>query len=522
MSAASNNEEVVVPLPAKAKAPGYRDAFTTLAGMRIREVAPDWLAIAPSEGAGSVYAYFHVERLCDATRPPTNDTWAPLLENPPAHAEAEWPEAEAGKPDWRERLRTQGEKMYDPLRPETQLASMASILMTLPLEEVPAFLTEHARAVLAANEDASFWFMRTDELLVKRAAMLRALLTIALAPDTIDENDPGQKGTLPQLKTLQEHSLTRGLNFAELLDPVLLTFSPGALGYAFDWSPHSLVFLSGINASLVRAFPQTPSALYLPHLQNFGPFTWKDADWFEDIEAANAEVLLQWWIARLNVAYSYLMDPTNFGHLARHDAPRQVATLLTFERMLADMLLVQTGFQGAELSRQQAAFDLLDKTEALLGFGKNGSGHGFERLLRRASMTARLDEVWQGLPPQLQTRFRSHSSALYDGMYEHVRQHAYEHRATSGAIKVGPPGGPLKGLSLEGYVPQLIRAVRNSAHGFIEVMTSDLPAMRRDRELLATHDGKVPPHFPDLAALIGFALVADFERVADETWLPKL
>ena len=90
------------------------------------------------------------------------------------------------------------------------------------------------------------------------------------------------------------------------------------------------------------------------------------------------------------------------------------------------------------------------------------------------------------------------------------------------SVSVRPPGGPLKGLSLESYVPQLVRAVRNSAHGFIEVMTSDSDGMRRDRELLTAHDGKLPPHFPDLAALIGFALVADFERVANGTWLPQL
>jgi hypothetical protein len=39
---------------------------------------------------------------------------------------------------------------------------------------------------------------------------------------------------------------------------------------------------------------------------------------------------------------------------------------------------------------------------------------------------------------------------------------------------------------------------------------------------MATHDGKLPPDFADLAALLGFALVADFERVADQSWLPKL
>jgi hypothetical protein len=39
---------------------------------------------------------------------------------------------------------------------------------------------------------------------------------------------------------------------------------------------------------------------------------------------------------------------------------------------------------------------------------------------------------------------------------------------------------------------------------------------------MATRDGKLPPPFSDLAALLGFALVADFERVADQSWLPKL
>jgi hypothetical protein len=133
-------------------------------------------------------------------------------------------------------------------------------------------------------------------------------------------------------------------------------------------------------------------------------------DFVEDLAAGQIETLLQWWVTRLNVVYSFLADPTRFGDdLARHSAPRQAAWFLTFERMLADFLLVQTGFQGSELARQQAAFDLLDKAEALLGFGKDGSGKGFERLLRRRSMVQRLDEVWSRLPLQLQPRFRAHT-----------------------------------------------------------------------------------------------------------------
>lgn len=511
-----------MPLPPQAKAPGFRDSLSNRAGMRVREVADGWIAIAPREGADAVYEYFRLQRLCDVASPPSDDSWAPLLAAPPVHADEElWAVLGDDGRDLRQRLRDWAEKIDDVERPEAHLAAVGATLTTLPLEEVPPFLTARAREFLAANSEASFWLMRADDLLLKRFAMLRALLAIALAPDVIDENDPEAR-TLPQLRTLQEHSLTHGSNFGELIDPLLLTFSPGALGYVFNWMPHALVFLSGVNGSMVRDYPQTPSALYLPNIQAFGSYEWKDSDWFEGINSAHAETLLQWWVARLNVVYSYLLDPTNFDELGRHAAPRQVATFLTFERMLADLLLVQAGFQGSELARQQAAFDLLDKAEALLGFGISGSGQGFERLLRRASMIARLDEVWGRLPLQLQPRFRAHTRALYDGMYEHVREHAYAHRLAGGAVKVGPPGGTLVGLPLEGYVPQLVRAVRNSAHGFIEVMTSDASAMRRDRQLLATHDGKLPPHFPDLAALIGFALVADFERVADQSWLPAL
>src|SRR6266508_188856 len=518
----TNLGEVIVPLPPHANAPGFRDSFSARADMRVREVADGWLAIAPREGAGLVYQYFRLERLCNAAAPPTEETWAPLLAHPPLHADATlWPAPGGDGRDWRQRLLEWGQRINDPERPEAGLASVGATLTALPLDEAPTFLTAQAREFLAVYPDASFWFLRTDELLIRRFAMLRALLTLALAPDVIDENDPETR-TLPQLRTLKEHSLTRASDFGKVIDPLLLTFSPGSLGYVFNWMPHAVVFLTGINGSMVRDYPQTPAALYQPNLQAPGGFGWKNSDFFEDIASAHAEALLQWWVARLNVVYSHLVDVTNFADLGRHNAPRQTAVFLTFERLLADLLLIQTGFQGSELARQQAAFDLLDKAEALLSFGKSGSGRGFERMLRRASMLGRLDEVWHRLPLQLQPRFRRHTRAHYVGMYEHVRTHAYEHRLTCGAVKVGPPGGTLEALTLESYVPQLVRAVRNSAHGFIEVMTSDTSAMRRDRELLATHDGKLPPHFPDLAALIGFALVADFERVADRSWLPTL
>jgi hypothetical protein len=191
-----DSREVVVPLPPQAKAPGFRDAFSKLAGMRVRAVTDDWLAISPREDAGAVYEYFRLQRLCDAASPPDDDTWAPLLADPPLHADEElWPALGDDGRDMRQRLSDWAEKIDDPDRPEAHLAAVGARLTTLPLDEVPAFLTARAREFVAANPDASFWFMRTDDLLIKRFAMLRALLAVALAPDVIDENDPEARDT---------------------------------------------------------------------------------------------------------------------------------------------------------------------------------------------------------------------------------------------------------------------------------------------------------------------------------------
>jgi len=178
--------------------------------------------------------------------------------------------------------------------------------------------------------------------------------------------------------------------------------------------------------------------------------------------------------------------------------------------------------QAKPTLRTPQAYDLLDKAEALLGFGKDGSGKGFERLLRRRSMVERLDHVWSRLPLQLQPRFRAHTRRLFDEIYEHARKHAYVHRLTSAGVNVSGDDRKIAGLSLESYVPQLVRAIRNSAHGFIEVMTSEQRQMRRDRALLATHDGKLPPQLGDLATLLAFAIIADFEGVTEGTWLPQV
>jgi hypothetical protein len=62
--------------------------------------------------------------------------------------------------------------------------------------------------------------------------------------------------------------------------------------------------------------------------------------------------------------------------------------------------------------------------------------------------------------------------------------------------------------------PPLVRAVRNSAHGLVEQLE------RRDRFLVATHNGQLPNQIGDYAVLLAFALIADIEALFEGRWLP--
>lgn len=488
--------------------------------MRVLDVADGCIAFAPAENTNEPYRYLTVKRLCDATTVLSDNTWAPLLENPRYEGDDlvldRFPDG-----DWRTPLREHAENINDPTRPETGVAALKAMFLATPLNDIPAFLTREMPVLFDAYPDGSLWFVQADPLLSSRFTLLRMLVASKLAPDVFDENEAGRP---THVLTLVNQSLSRGTDIGRLIDPLLLLFSPATLGFTLQWMPHALVFLTGHTSSMLRGYPATPWALYDPGMQTPYVSAARYADFIVDVPTDSIESLLQWWVQRLNIVYSHLLDPTGFADdFARYLPQLQLAWFLTFERMLADVVLVQTAFSHPELTRQQAAFDLLDKAETMLGFGTEGSGKGFERMLRRSSMLDRLAEIWLNLPIQIQPRVRGHAQKLYDSLYSGVQEHCYPHRLTASSVKVwSERTGRLEGVDLESYVSQLVRAIRNSAHGFIHVLTSDGNQARHDRAILAGHDGLLPPEFPDIAALLGFALVADFERVAEGTWLPDL
>jgi hypothetical protein len=490
---------------------------------RLRDVTDSSGVIEPMEGLGAVYPYFTAYRLCDASTAVTPETFDVLRQYPAWDTNDSTPRTNVGgdpDPDWRDKLLKHAHELAEKKKPGFEFAAIDAKLGAIPREHVPEYLANQAPVFFDEFPDGSWWFVRTDQLLSNRLAFLRALLALELTPDLVELNDPVRRKS-PGLDAFREHSLTHGAIFDSLLDPLLLSFPLSTIGYAFGWMPHSLVFLFGVPISMKEDWPPSLKALYEPHLHSTFTLEWIDADFYSGIEPVQFEVLLQWWVTRLNSVYSHICDPCRFTDAAgQHDAARQTGWHLTFERMLADMILIRTNLQRAEMVRQEIAFDLLDKAESLLGYGKpqggrDTSGEGFKHLLRRGEMQPLLNRVWETqLPLQLRSRYRDHGSGLYDDLYRDVRAEAMRHRLTPGGVNVwSEKHQRLECLDNDTYVSRLVREIRNSSHGLLDQISG------RNRWLLATHRGKLPPQLPDLAALLGFALIADANAVCAGTWM---
>lgn len=488
-------------LPDPALVPALRQSLGLVADFVVGDIDGDVVDIAPAEGAGATRTYLRTHRLCDANTAITPEVWSPFGDHP----------SYEGNPASRQRLLQEAARLAQIDTAPAMLEAIEAAVAGFTNDELPGWLEQQLPRLFELFPDGSLWLVSVDPVLLGRLTLLGGLFAIDMAPDLpLDPNDP------EGFDTLDEHSLTRGVAYSKALDPGLLAFSPGAIGYAFDRQPHALVLLFGFDAELREVPPRSLSSLYEPNVfETFGSDLWDDPAFRDNIAAGELESFFEWWVSRLNAFYSYAADPTRFvDENDFNDPAAQRAWFLTFERMLADATLVLAAPQLAAGARMAAAFDFLDKAEALLGYGRDGSGSGFERLLRRSETTRRLEQAWDvSLPQQLRARFQRHAQSLFDSVYDEIHEHAHEFRRTRAGVNVArEKDDRLISRPLETYVPELVRATRNSAHGFLEALTG------RERFLLATTDGHMPRQLADLISFLIFGFAADAEAVCARTW----
>jgi hypothetical protein len=488
---------VVVNLPDFERAPGYRDSLTFQSEFLVQDYGTS-VTVQPREGSGATRQWFTAYRLCDDTTELTDATWEPLRRHPPReHAT-----------DRRDRVLAFAEKLAASPAEDLprQLQGLRARVFALG-SGLPHFLNEQMSRTFPTLPGSSLWFIATDETLMARLAFLRSQLALTLTPD-IAVNTAEFEG----LNLLGAHSYTQGVEFSGLFELPTLIFSPAFTALVMSHPPHALVLFFGQSMDLRRNVETSLNELFKPRVLNRVGEAWTDERFRSDIPQADAEALLPWWTERLNILFSHATDPTGFAdRWGRHDPAAQTAWQLTLERLLADATLLLGDPSQPDIVRSQLAFDLLDKCENLLGYSK--SGPGFKELLRRSTMLPRLNQTWAGLPGHLERRFRRHARAVFDSLYEDVREHGLSNRRTKNGMLVATedPGHP-RPMAMEDYVSRLLREARNSAHGLSRQLRG------RTGLLVATHDGAIPTQLADVAALVAFALAADADKLRAGNW----
>ena len=191
--------------------------------------------------------------------------------------------------------------------------------------------------------------------------------------------------------------------------------------------------------------------------------------------------------------------------------------MITLERLIGDTVSLLAEPQATDLDRVQIAFDLLDKSESLLGYGREQTGKGFEALLRRSQSLPRIREAYGSLPDDLASRLGEEVERLFEGLYTEVRENTLSYRLTPGGARIAfGSADELRAVSNDTLVSTVCRAVRNSSHGVLDILNS-----RDDRFLLAANTGGIPAELPALAPLV-LSLIADTSGLVDGTWRTRL
>jgi hypothetical protein len=509
MAASVGDQIAIINLPDPQKAPAYMESLSARSKFKVDDFGSGTVGICPVEGAGAISDYFKAVKLCDADSDLDDaKTWGPLQSNPPRRRD------DLDAESYREEMLSRGKEIID-ANPGAAAEWVAFALAAFGAAEtgdLPELLKVNLPVLFDRFPDGELWYVTTSDVLLARLAFARAELAFTLTPDMPIGPE------MEALRAFSDLSVLQGIDVAAALKIALVALSPAALGMLIPALPHALVFSFGSGVDLTRPYPISFSSLFRPSVLDT-PEGLERSELISDLSEDDGPELLAWWVERLNRIYSHAADPTRFTtSQGFHDATAQTAWMITLERMLGDANSLLSEPQATGLDRVQIAFDLLDKAESLLGFGKKESGKGFAALLRRSQCLPRLREAFSAMPAELGGRLGDESERLFDGLYEAIRENTVAYRLTDKGAKVArKDAATIEAIDDDRLVSNLCRAVRNSSHGLLDILR-DSP----DRFLLATNTGGIPAELPALAPLICFGLVADAEGLIDGSWRSKL
>ncbi len=391
------------------------------------------------------------------------------------------------------------------------LSALALLLLVTSNAELRERLEPQLDPIWDSLPEMTMWLVIAHDALLSRLSMMHWLFQFAHTPDIRPEQLLDD-----YRRSLAAQSLSSRVATSDVVQAIFLLFSPAATGFAAPWLPHTLALEFGAAIDLRKPYPTSLNSIYEPRVLTPPEVDRRREVWINSVPKDGLGSLLQWWVSRLDQVYAIATDPTRFATPdGAHDSAAQLAFLLTVERVLADLQVINAAPQAPALTRLGATFDLLDKLETLLGYGPRSrqkygtddwrSGAGFVRLLDSTESQPLMRRGFGKMPQQFGSLFIAHSEDLFRVMYEELRDGVLQARLTDDGVRVG--SNAEMAVPTEEYAGKLIRAVRNSSHGLLDQLAG------READIAASHTGALPHTLPELASLIAVALLADPEKL---------
>jgi hypothetical protein len=220
---------------------------------------------------------------------------------------------------------------------------------------------------------------------------------------------------------------------------------------------------------------------------------------------------IEFWVDSLNEFILDLLNMTNFINIDELKPVSQFQYFHSLSRLVSVTLLINS--DRNPMTRKIFTMQFLDIVADAVNLVKPNPPNEdkiFIKLLSKVTLNNFIQPAVRKFPEPFRDYFLNMASSVYDDIFR-VALDGYwlPNRDPSGQI-IETFRGTTYTYTDDEYVPALIRALRNSHHGY---------GIDKFPSMLVQHTGNISNYFPELATLINLAIIVDATRFREGNWI---
>lgn len=220
---------------------------------------------------------------------------------------------------------------------------------------------------------------------------------------------------------------------------------------------------------------------------------------------------IEFWIDSVNKLVLDILNMTNFLENNELKPVTQFQYFHSLSRLISTAVLINS--DRSPMTRKVFTMQFLDIVSDAVNLVKPNppsESEIFLKLLSKGTLRNFIESALQKLPEPFRTHFLDMSREVYADVYKVALEGLWLPQKDATGRIIETYRGTTNTYHTDEYVPALLRAIRNSHHGYgIDKFTS----------MLMQHTGNISNYLPDLSLIITIAIIADPLRFREADWL---